>query len=59
MNLKKTKIKDLQPIFRKKGPIGLTLHIMSTNILFGYTDTVLGRRYTIGMQFFSTNILWD
>ena len=29
------------------------------SILVGYTDTVLGRRYTIGKQCFSTDLLWD
>ena len=36
-------------IFRGKIPMQLILHIMNTNILFGYTDTVLGRRYAIGI----------
>ena len=31
---------------------------MSKKILLGHTDTELGRRYTIGLQRFSTDILW-
>ena len=53
------KTKDAQSIFRKKLTTGLILHIMSSKIPLGYTDTVLGRRYTIGIQCFITDILWD
>ena len=52
------KTKNAQQIFRKKVSMGLILHVMSGKILLRYTDTVLGRRYTIGIQCFSTDLLW-
>ena len=42
----------------RKLSMGLILHIMSSNILLGYTDAVLDRRYAIGIQCFSTDLLW-
>ena len=33
--------------------------IMSSKMLLGYTDEALDRRYTIGKQYFSTDLLWD
>ena len=59
MNIMGIKIKNVQSIFRKKVSMGLILHIMSSKILLGKTDAFLGRRYTIGKQCFSTDILWD
>ena len=35
------------------------MQIISSKMLLGYTDTVLDRRYTIGIQCFSTDMLWD
>ena len=32
---------------------------MSSHTLLGYTDTVVGRRYKIGIQYFCTVLLWD
>ena len=52
------KTNDAQSIFRKKVSMGFNLYIMSGKILFRHTDTVMGRRYTIVIQCFSTEILW-
>ena len=58
MNIMGIKVEDAQTICRKKVSMGLILHIMCSKILLGYTDTVLGRRYTIRIQCFSTELLW-
>ena len=54
--------KDKQSIFLKKSAYATyTAHTASRyslKILLEYTDTVLGRRYTIGIQCFSTDLLW-
>ena len=39
--------------------MGLILLIMCSKIPLGYTDTPLGRRYTIEIECFTTDILWD
>ena len=59
MNIMGIKTKNAQSIFRKKNvSMGLILHITISGILLGFTDTKLGRRYTIGLQYFSTDLLW-
>ena len=58
MNIMRIKTKNVQSIFEKKVPMGLILHIMSLKILLEHSDTVQGRRYTIGIQCFSTDLLW-
>ena len=45
--------------FPKKVFMRLILYITSSNILLGYTDTLMGRRYAIGIHCFITDILWD
>ena len=57
MNIMRIKTKDVQSIFRKNLSMGRILQIMSRKKLLGYTYTVLRRRYTIGIQCYSTEML--
>ena len=59
MSIMGIKTTNAQSIFRKKVSMGLILHTMSSKMFLGYTDTVpLCRRYTIGVQSFSIDLLW-
>ena len=49
--------KDAQSIPIKVS-MRLVLNIKSSKILLVFTDTVMGRRCTIGIQCFSTDLLW-
>ena len=43
--------------FQKKSSMRFIPHIISSKMLLGYTDTVLGRPYAIGVQCFSADML--